>query len=207
MLGCHDGIPVLDLKGKEMERQYRRGLLEDEHIEAVMARITDRGGRVKNLFGSDGRKIAYYQVNATFFSALGEDEGKLRLARAIQMFMPGIPQVWYLDLFAGRNDYAAVDRGGPAGHKEINRTNLSLAEVEAGLERAVVQDQLRLIRLRNRCSAFEGNLNIHPTPDHRLRLSWSHGDITATLEADLHSHAFTVSQGRGGVDELILSCP
>jgi sucrose phosphorylase len=47
-------------------------------------------------------KDFYYQVNATFFSALGEDEQKLLLARAIQMFMPGIPQVWYLDIFAGK---------------------------------------------------------------------------------------------------------
>ncbi len=207
MLGCHDGIPVLDLKGKEMERQYRQGLLEDGHIEAIMARITERGGRVKNLFGSDGRKIAYYQVNATFFSALGEDEQKLCLARAIQMFMPGIPQVWYLDLFAGRNDYAAADQGGVAGHKEINRTNLSLADVEAGLERAVVQDQLALIRLRNRCPAFGGSLTIHSTPHHRLHLSWSLGDATATLEADLRTHAFTVSQRLGGVEEPVLSRP
>ena len=27
------------------------------------------------------------------------------LARAIQLFTPGKPQVWYLDLFAGRNDH------------------------------------------------------------------------------------------------------
>ncbi len=27
---------------------------------------------------------------------------KMLLARAIQMFMPGKPQVWYLDLFAGK---------------------------------------------------------------------------------------------------------
>ena len=90
----------------------------------VIDEIMDRGGRVKNLYGPDGKKISYYQINATFFSALGEDERKLRLARAIQMFMPGLPQVWYLDLFAGKNDYAAADAGGAAGHKEINRTTL-----------------------------------------------------------------------------------
>ncbi|MDZ7785329.1 MAG: hypothetical protein U5K56_21040 [Halioglobus sp.] len=115
MLGCHDGIPVLDLRGKEVLGDKREGLLPDAEIDAVMDRIIARGGRVKNLYGPDGKKIAYYQVNATFFSALGEDERKLRLARAIQLFMPGIPQVWYLDLFAGTNDYAAADRGGTGG--------------------------------------------------------------------------------------------
>ncbi len=68
----------------------------------------------------------YYQVNATYFSALGEDEQKLLLARAIQIFMPGIPQVWYLDLFAGTNDHEAMEKAGVGGHKEINRTNLSV---------------------------------------------------------------------------------
>ena len=60
----------------------------------------------------------YYQVNATYYSALGENDQKMILARAIQLFMPGKPQVWYLDLLAGKNDYAAVEKAGPAGHKE-----------------------------------------------------------------------------------------
>ena len=112
MLGCHDGIPVLDLRGKKKDGVMNEGLLSDQEIDAVIDEIMDRGGRVKNLYGPDGKKISYYQINATFFSALGEDERKLRLARAIQMFMPGIPQVWYLDLFAGKNDYEAADKGG-----------------------------------------------------------------------------------------------
>ena len=146
MLGCHDGLPVLDLKGKDIFGVSREGLLSDEKIDTVVERLMDRGGRVKNLYGPDGKKISYYQVNATFFSALGEDERKLRLARAIQMFMPGIPQVWYLDLFAGKNDYAAADKGGTGGHKEINRTTLATSDIEQGLKRIVVQDQLQLMQ-------------------------------------------------------------
>ncbi|MEY2868270.1 MAG: hypothetical protein RIR01_694, partial [Bacteroidota bacterium] len=107
MLGCHDGIPVLDLKGKEVNGVYNKGLLDDAEIESVMNKIMERGGRVKNLYDPSGKKISYYQINATFFSALGEEEQKLLLARAIQMFMPGIPQVWYLDIFAGKNNYEA----------------------------------------------------------------------------------------------------
>jgi len=157
MLGFHDGIPVLDLKGKDIAGVARAGLLSDEEIDAVSERIIDRGGRVKNLYGPDGKKIAYYQVNATFFSALGEDERRLRLARAIQMFMPGIPQVWYLDVFAGKNDYAAADQGGTGGHKEINRTTLANSDIEQGLTRIVVRDQLELMRLRNTSPAFDGS--------------------------------------------------
>ena len=193
MLGCHDGIPVLDLRGKEVDGVYREGLLSDDEIQAVIDNILERGGRIKNLYGADGRKIAYYQVNATYYSALGEDDQKLLLARAIQLFTPGIPQVWYLDLFAGRNDYAAADRGGTGGHKEINRTTLSLADIENGLETDVVKDQLKLLRLRNTHPAFNGELEIKQTEAHRLHLIWRNGNHVAILEAGLRSHAFNVS--------------
>jgi sucrose phosphorylase len=204
MLGCHDGIPVLDLRGKEIGGEWRPGLLDNDQIEATMERIISRGGRVKNLFGHDGKQIAYYQVNATFFSALGEDEDKLLLARAIQMFMPGVPQVWYLDLFAGKNDYEAADNGGPAGHKEINRTTLTLDDVDAGLRRPVVTSQLELIRLRNLSPAFQGEMQILETEPHQLHIRWHHPQGTATLEADLRSHSFTVYEGAGSSERVLM---
>jgi sucrose phosphorylase len=207
MLGCHDGIPVLDLRGKDVDGEYREGLLTDDEIEAVIENILARGGRIKNLYGPDGRKIAYYQVNATYFSALGEDEQKLLLARAIQIFTPGIPQVWYLDLFAGKNDYAAADRGGTGGHKEINRTTLSLADIENGLQTDVVRQQLQLLKLRNTHPAFSGTLEIHDTPPDRLHLTWRDGDAYAILEANLRSHNFSVTHrggpGRDGVMRFV----
>ncbi|MGD8933934.1 MAG: glycosidase [Gammaproteobacteria bacterium] len=205
MLGSHDGIPVLDLKGKQVDGSYRPGLLSDEQIEATMQRIIERGGRTKNLYDADGNKIDYYQVNATFFSALGEDEQKLRLARAIQMFMPGVPQVWYLDLFAGVNDYAAAERGRTAGHKEINRTSLKQIDVEMGLERPVVLDQLELIRLRNVSPAFRGELRVNKSEPHILHMSWHHPEATATLQADLKTHRFAVSQHNGDDEEILMS--
>ena len=133
-------------------------------------------------------------MNATFFSALGEDEQKLRLSRAIQMFMPGIPQVWYLDLFAGKNNYEAADRGGAAGHKEINRTTLTPPEIEEGLKRTIVRDQLELMRLRNTSPAFDGELKIGRTDEHQLHLTWTNGSSSATLKADLRVHSFTITQ-------------
>ena len=201
MLGSHDGIPVLDLKGKLADGTYRPGLLRDEQIEATMKRIIQRGGLTKNLYGADGKKIDYYQVNATFFSALGEDEQKLRLARAIQMFMPGVPQVWYLDLFAGTNDYEAAKKGRTAGHKEINRTTLNNADIEEGLERPVVLDQLELIRLRNTSPAFKGEMKIIETESHLLHITWQSPEASVSLKADLRDHSFTVYQG----DEVLMA--
>jgi sucrose phosphorylase len=203
MLGCHDGIPVLDLKGKDVNGTYNRGLLEDAEIEDVMNKIMERGGRVKSLFGPSGKKISYYQVNATFFSALGENEQKLLLARAIQMFMPGVPQVWYLDIFAGKNDYIAADKGGSGGHKEINRTTLSLWDVREGLKKDIVKQQLELIRLRNNSKAFLGRLMVNETPENELDLKWINNGEIAHLRANLETYAFSIDHSRNGMVETI----
>ena len=182
MLGCHDGIPVLDLKG----------LLPEERIQALIATIKGRGGYVKDLHGA---KNIYYQVNATYFSALGESEARLLLARAIQLFIPGKPQVWYLDLFAGRNDHAAVERAGEGGHKEINRTNLSAEAIAAGLEQPVVTRQLELLRFRNTFGAFgfDATCEVAETSPQTLRITWRRGDLTATLDADLATETFSIT--------------
>ena len=42
MLGCHDGIPVLDLKGKDITGFSNEGLLSNEAIDAIVERILDR---------------------------------------------------------------------------------------------------------------------------------------------------------------------
>lgn len=182
MLGCHDGIPLLDLKG----------LLSDEQIQKLIDVVVQRGGYVKDLHGN---KNMYYQVNSTYFSALGEDDAKLLLARAIQIFMPGKPQVWYLDLLAGKNDYAAVEKAGPGGHKEVNRTNLTLEQACERLEKPVVRKQLSLLRFRNTFPAFgfDGELEILDSQPGVLKLRWKNKGCTATLAANLRDCSWTIS--------------
>jgi len=182
MLGCHDGIPLLDL----------RGLLDDEEIDHLIEVVKGRGGYVKDLHG---RKKMYYQVNAAYHSALGEDDQRLLLARAIQLFMPGKPQVWYLDLFAGTNDHEAMERAGSGGHKEINRTNLTLADVEERLARPVVQQQLELLRFRSTCPAFgfDATCEVGNTPAAQLELTWRNDGHEARLEANLATSTFTIT--------------
>ena len=181
MLGCHDGIPLLDLKG----------LLPEERIQALIQTLVGRGGYVKDLHGA---KNVYYQVNATYFSALGEDEQRLLMSRAVQLFMPGRPQVWYLDLFAGKNDYEAMRRAGAGGHKEINRTNLSAADIEAGLKRPVVQKQLELLKLRATCPAFHPDAEIAVKDEgSALEIVWRHAGCDAALTADFASGEYQVA--------------
>ena len=181
MLGCHDGIPMLDLQG----------LLPEEDIQKLITLIVDRGGMVKNLHG---QKHVYYQVNATYFSALGESERKLLLARAIQLFMPGKPQIWYLDLFAGKNDHEAVKRAGEGGHKEINRTNLTGVQIEQALQTEVVQKQLELLRFRSTCKAFTEDADIQVQADNqKLMIRWSNPVTAAQLDVDFATGNYRIS--------------
>lgn len=193
MLGCHDGIPLLDL----------RGLVPDERIEALIETVVSRGGYVKNLYG---QKNAYYQVNATYFSALGESEKRLLFCRAVQIFMPGIPQVWYLDLFAGKNDHEAVNRAGAGGHKEINRTNLSMEYAKEALKTDVVQKQLALLRFRNAFPAFgfDAKLTLSQECDSTLVFTWEQNGSAACLRADFAKAAFTV-EGTGPQGNTVFS--
>ena len=181
MLGCHDGIPVRDLKG----------LLPEERIQSLIDTLVKRGGFVKDLHGA---KNVYYQVNATYYSALGEDDRRMLLARALQLFMPGKPQVWYLDLFAGKNDYAAMERAGAGGHKEINRTNLSKEAMAAALEKPVVQRQLELLKLRADCPVFQEGAAITVKAEGSvLTMAWEKGGQIAALKADLADASFTLT--------------
>ena len=186
MLGCHDGIPLLDLKG----------LISEERIQSIIDTVVKRGGYVKDLHG---QKNVYYQVNATYYSALGEEDKRMLLARAIQIFMPGKPQVWYLDLFAGKNDHEAVKRAGAGGHKEINRTNLTLEEIEAGLQREVVQKQLEMLRFRNAFSVFSNDSEFTMKCDgSKIFIEWKNEDSSAVLEGDLTSFAFNIIGEKDG---------
>lgn len=180
MLGCHDGIPLLDLKG----------ILPEADIRKLIDLIVARGGLVKNLHG---QKNMYYQVNATYFSALGESCQKLLMARAIQLFMPGKPQIWYLDLFAGKNDHEAVKRAGESGHKEINRTNLTSEEIESALKEEVVKKQIEMLRFRNTCKAFGEDARVRVEEEAGvLRIVWQNGGFSAALTVDFLNENYEI---------------
>ncbi len=184
MLGCHDGIPLLDLKG----------LLPEESIQNVIQATVKRGGYVKDLHGA---KNVYYQVNATYYSALGESDQRMLMARALQIFMPGKPQVWYLDLFAGKNDYEGMRRAGAGGHKEINRTNLTMEQIEEGLQKEVVLKQLEMLRMRSNCKVFSEDAEITSALNgSEMCITWKnqYGKAVLTLDFEKESYQIQIDE-------------
>jgi sucrose phosphorylase len=168
VLDTHDGIGVIDIAA-EHGGKGRPGLVADEES----ARAT----------GAAASNLDLYQVNCTFYDALGGDDRKYLLARAIQFFLPGVPQVYYVGLLAGRNDMALLARTRVG--RDINRHAYTRAEIDEALARPCVQRLFDLIRLRNEHAAFGGTFEIGESPDDTLELTWRLGEEVARLTANV----------------------
>ncbi|OYU71809.1 MAG: sucrose phosphorylase, partial [Burkholderiales bacterium PBB5] len=112
-------------------------------------------------------------------------------------WLPGVPQVYYVGLLAGHNDMDLLARSGVG--RDINRHHYSPAEITAALQRPVVADLCRLIRLRNAHPAFQGRFSLLPSDDETLAMQWADGPHSATLTVNLRSRAVQVQlQGPDG---------
>jgi sucrose phosphorylase len=182
VLDTHDGIGVLDV-GADRARNAP-GLLPPEDIDTLVETIHTRSrGDSRLATGGAANNLDLYQVNCTFYDALGRSDSEYLIARAIQCFVPGIPQIYYVGLLAGTNDVELLRRTG-AG-RDINRHYYAAADLEQQLSRPVVQSLLALLRLRNSCPAFAGTFHVVPSPPNRLALAWNSGGSWARLDADL----------------------
>ena len=145
------------------------------------------------LFRSSGAaasNLDLYQVNCSFYDALGRDDAAYLAARAIQFWLPGVPQVYYVGLLAGHNDMDLLARSGVG--RDINRHHYGPAEIDEALQRPVVQRLCGLIRLRNTHPAFQGRFEVLDGPAHTLGLRWQHDSHWAELQLDLAARRHTV---------------
>jgi sucrose phosphorylase len=182
VLDTHDGIGIIDV-GADPADPARPGLLSPGQIDQLVETIhTNSGGTSRQATGAAARNLDIYQVNCTFYDALGADDGRYLLARALQLWTPGIPQIYYVGLLAGRNDCRLMESTGTG--RDVNRQFYLTDDVEAEVERPVVRALLALIRLRNSHPAFDGTFGITATGP-VLVATWTHGTHVAVLEAQL----------------------
>jgi sucrose 6(F)-phosphate phosphorylase len=185
MLDCHDGIPVLP----DME-----GILDLGEAERLVQVCLERGANLSRILSPTHKQqggFDIHQINCTYFSALNKNEDAYIAARAIQLFSPGIPQVYYMGLLAGENDFAGVERTGEK--RAINRYNYSVPEVEQAIQKPVVQRLLDLIRFRNEYDAFDGDFNVVDTSKDLLVLAWRKGAQECLLKVDLSSYQAVIT--------------
>ena len=187
VLDTHDGIGIIDV-GAEASDNSRPGLLTADQIDRLVATISDNsGGTSRRATGASNRDL--YQVNCTFYDALGADDARYLLARALQLWTPGRPQIYYVGLLAGSNDLELPARS--RVDRDVNRHHYTASEIDAALLRPVVQQLCSLIRFRNTHPAFDGEFRISSGVG-QLSLTWTAGEERATLAADLTMAAATV---------------
>jgi sucrose phosphorylase len=183
VLDTHDGIGVIDV-GADAREPDRPGLLAPEDIDLLVETIHERsGGESRKATGAAASNLDLYQVNCTLYDALGRRDGEYLLARAIQFFAPGIPQVYYTGLLACRNDMDLLARTGEG--RNINRHYYTAAEIEANLRRPVVRGLIELIRFRNTHPAFSGDFALPQCSERELIMEWRAGAEFARLEVDV----------------------
>jgi sucrose 6(F)-phosphate phosphorylase len=180
MLDCHDGIPV---------KPDLDDLIDTKEARKIVDVCLERGSNLSLILseehkGEDGFDV--HQIRGTYYSILNCDDDAYLAARAIQFFTPGIPQVYYVGLLAGENDYENAEKTGDG--REINRHNYSMAEVEQVLGKEVVQRLLELIKFRNEYDAFNGEFTVLESAQDEIRLSWEKGDKCCTLFIDLKTN-------------------
>lgn len=186
VLDTHDGIGILDVAGQgELE-----GLLRDDEIDELVETIHDKtNGASRRASGHAASNLDVYQVNSTYYDALGRSDTDYLIARAIQLFSPGTPQVYYVGLLAGINDMDLVERTGVG--RDINRHYYSREEIREALQRPLVAHLMRLIRLRNEVPAFGGTFSIVKSPQNELVLRWD-DDAYAQLHVELDKRCATI---------------
>lgn len=183
VLDTHDGIGVSDVD-RDSRHPDDEPLLPRAAVDALIDTIHQRsGGDSREASGAAASNVDASQINCTFYDALGRRDDEYLLARAIQCFVPGIPQIYYVGLLAGTNDMTLLRRTRVG--RDINRRYYTPADVEEALARPVVRSLLALLRLRNTHPAFAGMFRSLATAPNRLALTWTDGDDVARLDVDL----------------------
>jgi sucrose phosphorylase len=160
VLDTHDGIGVIDV-GADATAPDQPGLLEPAQLSALVeAMHVASGGTSRQATGAAASNLDLYQVNCTFYDAVGRDDDRYLLARAVQFFVPGVPQVYYVGLLAGVNDMDLLARTGVG--RDVNRHSYTPDEVAEALAQPVVVALVDLIRLRNTHPAFGGDFTFGP---------------------------------------------
>ena len=198
VLDTHDGIGVVDVASEG----NKKGLVPDMALDHIVNRIhANSEGRSLKATGAAASNLDLYQVNCTYFEALGKDESAYLLARAIQFFVPGIPQVYYVGLFGDENDMQLLEKSNVG--RDINRHYYSRDEVLKKTTSPMFGKLSSLMKLRNTHNAFNGDFEFADTQEGGLFLKWSNKEDWVSLDANLNTFGFKV-EGTDNDDSIKL---
>ncbi|WP_227712756.1 sucrose phosphorylase [Nanchangia anserum] len=188
VLDTHDGIGIVDIGGDGA----KPGLVTDEQLSALVESIHDASdGASRKATGWAASNVDIYQVNCTFVDACGSSKA-YALARAVQVFTPGVAQVYYAGLLGAHCDLELLERTGVG--RDINRPYFTAEQVRARLRDELVADQVELLRLRRTHPAFDGSCTITADPEAAsLAIEWRQGEDVCTLTANFAEKSYAIS--------------
>jgi sucrose phosphorylase len=200
VLDTHDGIGIIDIGADAADRAGSPGLVPPNELDRLVELIHEQSNGASRLAtGEAASNLDLYQVNCTFYDAMGRNDLDYLLARAVQFFCPGIPQVYYVGLLAGENDLELLTRTRVG--RDINRHYYRQGEVEAMMARPVVRDLVRLIRLRNSHPAFNGEFCVEQPSPTSLTLRWAAGAEWIALTVCFASRSHSIRYTEGGAQQ------
>jgi len=177
VLDTHDGYGVID--GGPING--RPGLITQDEMAFIFERAAENTGGHSQIASVVPQWFNLpHQINATLPNILANDTAYVA-SRAVQFFLPGEPQVYYVGLFNGMDDQQLFARTGQG--RDVNRHNYTPAEISAALEQPVTQAIVALARIRNH-SAFNGEFTWLVTGPSSITLAWQNGADSATLEVN-----------------------
>ncbi|MEX1377269.1 MAG: sucrose phosphorylase [Eubacteriales bacterium] len=190
MLDCHDGVPLIpDLND----------LVDVGRAKKVVELCEQRGSNFSRVV-SEAHKLEggfdVHQIRGTIYSILNENDDDYIAARALQLFAPGIPQVYYVGALAGKNVYERAEQTGDG--REINRYNYSLDEVKTEIQRDVVKRLIKLINFRNEHPSFDGEFSVDEVLDSGIVMSWKKNDDFSKLTIDMDKGELLIEYSENG---------
>lgn len=199
VLDTHDGIGVVDVGPDQIDPDIK-GLLTPEQVHDLVEGIhAHTDGQSRQATGWAASNVDIYQVNSTYYSALGCDDRAYLIARTVQFFTPGIPQVYYVGLCAGANDMDLLGRTGVG--RDINRHYYTPEEIVSEMQRPVVATLVDLIRFRNEHPAFHGVFTSDGEGS-QMRMRWEHNGAWAQAQIDFAARTLELTSDQGQVLEL-----
>ncbi|MBZ0282223.1 MAG: sucrose phosphorylase [Anaerolineae bacterium] len=203
VLDTHDGIGVIDIgPAADASGSELPGLIPSDELDLLVETIHEKsGGQSRHATGHAASNLDIYQINCTYYDALGRNDRDYLIARAIQFFAPGIPQMYYVGLLAGTNDMALLEKTKIG--RDINRHYYSWDEVHESLARTVVKDMLKLIRFRSEHPAFQGTFSLLTCDDSLLITRWDYGATWAQLKVDFSQSTLEVLYVENAVEQRL----
>ncbi|MFM5903676.1 MAG: alpha-amylase family glycosyl hydrolase [Microbacteriaceae bacterium] len=180
VLDTHDGYGVID--GGPING--RPGLITQDEMAYIFERAAENTQGHSNIASVVPQWFTLpHQINATLPNILANDTAYVA-SRAVQFFLPGEPQVYYVGLFNGMDDrelFANTQQG-----RDVNRHHYTPAEIASALEQPVTKAIIALAKIRN-LNVFNGSFSWKVTGSSSIELEWCNGAECAILKIDTNA--------------------